>query len=175
MQNPTKVELIEDGKVKLTLTKSDAGSLNDRKPYTGRADAAVIHGPKGSVVTFFDNQQFREDENFVTIETKVDGPVLVPLSSNFVGAENAQGQQKIYMGSAPKFDWMFFRRQKPGWWDNVLAEIPGGKTVFSKIMDMLKDSDDPRAKGVVVVVDTVIKQPDENYRVDNCSSVRFGS
>ena len=39
---------------------------------------------------------------------------------------------------------------------------------------MLEDSTDPRVQGAVKVVKIVGKPTDENYRVDNCSSVRFG-
>jgi hypothetical protein len=37
--------------VKLRLRASDKGSLNNRRPYTGRATTARIHGPKGCRVT----------------------------------------------------------------------------------------------------------------------------
>jgi hypothetical protein len=170
---PTLVELLESGVVKLRLRASDKGSLNNRHPYTGRATTARIHGPKGCRVTFFDDQQFREGENYVTIEKRVSGPVEVPLASNFVGAKDAAGE-RIYMGKTPEYSWIFFRRRKPEWWQKLIRDIPGGQFIFDRLARELESSNDPRVQGAVKVVKVVGAPTDENYRVDNCSSVRFG-
>jgi hypothetical protein len=170
---PTLVELLESGVVKLRLRASDKGSLNNRQPYTGRATTARIHGPKGCRVTFFDHQQFWEGENYVTIEKRVSGPVEVPLASNFVGAKDAAGE-RIYMGKTPEYSWIFFRRRKPEWWQKLIRDIPGGQFIFDRLARELESSNDPRVQGAVKVVKVVGAPTDENYRVDNCSSVRFG-
>jgi hypothetical protein len=51
---------------------------------------------------------------------------------------------------------------------------PRRQFVFDKLASMLEDSTDPRVQGAVKGVKIVGKPTDENYRVDNCSSVRFG-
>jgi len=80
---PERVELYEHGRRKLTLTRS-APSLNGVDGYTGRATSAKIWGPAGSVVTFYDDREFRRGENHVTIEKLVDEPIEVPLAAPFV-------------------------------------------------------------------------------------------
>jgi hypothetical protein len=49
-----------------------------------------------------------------------------------------------------------------------------GESLFDKLADELERSTDPTVQATVKVVKIVGKPTDENYRVDNCSSVRFG-
>jgi hypothetical protein len=173
-QKPDRVDLLVNGVRKLTLKDSDEGSLNDRAPYTGRATSAIIFGPKGSVATFYDDQKFRQGENYVTVQKKVSGQVSVPLAKNFVSDREAQGDI-MYMGEADRYDFYFFRNRKLEWWEKIIKDIPGGELAFDVIKDLVENSDDPRVKGAVKVVSAVVgKTNDENYRVDNCSSVKFG-
>jgi hypothetical protein len=68
-KKPDRVELLEQGIVKLILKNSDEGSLNDKKDpqtgrvYKGRATSVEIFGPKGAGVTFYDDQKFRTGQN----------------------------------------------------------------------------------------------------------------
>jgi hypothetical protein len=173
-QKPDRVDLLVNGVRKLTLKDSDEGSLNERAPYNGRATSAIIFGPTGSVATFYDDQKFREGENYVTIQKKVSGQVSVPLAKNFVSDSEAEGD-KMYMAEADKYDFYFFRNRKLEWWEKVIKDIPGGELAFDIIKEIVEDSDDPRVKGAVKVVNAIVGKPnDENYRVDNCSSVKFG-
>jgi hypothetical protein len=173
-QKPDRVDLLVNGVRKLTLKDSNEGSLNDRAPYNGRATSATILGPKGSVATFYDDQKFRQGENYVTIQKKVSGPVSVPLAKNFVSDSEAEGD-KMYMAEAKEYDFYFFRNRKLEWWEKIIKDIPGGELAFDIIKELVEDSDDPRVKGAVKVVNAIVGKPnDENYRVDNCSSVKFG-
>ena len=56
----------------------------------------------------------------------------------------------------------------------LVWDVPGGKFVFDTVKNLLENSNDPRVKGSLVVVNAAFRPPDENYHVDNCSSVRFG-
>jgi len=53
-------------------------------------------------------------------------------------------------------------------------DIPGGQYAFDKLAEFLENSDNPRVRGGVKVVEILGKTADENYWVDNTSSVRFG-
>jgi hypothetical protein len=184
-KSPTKVELVEDEQVTLTLSESGFGSLNDKKPYTGRADSAIIHGPAGSVVTFFDDKHFQEEENFVTVEKKVDGPVEVILNKDFVDASETEGERGYWSDQRPEYNWYFFRHKKPSWWDDVLDEAKkaaetAGKVAIAAAVTVLAEkltkADLPSVKQLKKVeIDPPQTEPDENYSVNNCSSVRFGS
>jgi hypothetical protein len=172
-REPTRVELFEDGERKLVLTRSERGSLNGRNGYKGRASRVRIHGPVGSIATFYDDQQFREGENHVLIEKRLAEPVNVPLSSDFVGLDDAQGE-KAYLGQTDDYKYIFFRKRKPEWWEELVQDLPGGQLIFDTVKNLLEESNDPRVKGSLVVVNAVFRPPDENYHFDNCSSVRFG-
>jgi hypothetical protein len=171
---PEKIDLFEKGELKLTLDHSEGESLNHKGSYTGRASRARIHGPRFSLVTFYDDQLFRDGENHVTIEKRVDEPIHVPLASNFVGSGDEEGE-KAYLGQTPQYNFIFFRKRKLEWWESLVRDLPGGKFAFDTIKNLLNGSDDPRVQGTIKVVGALFKPPDGNYSVDNCSSVKFGA
>lgn len=156
---PAKVEIYHAGELKVTLTDSYNGSLNDDKPeYNGKSDYAVVYGPKGSVVTFFDDKQFKTRQNYVVITTLDDGPVEVMLSMNFVNTDSEAGDG-VYVGQKADYKFALFKRVKSDWFTR---NIP---------IDLENIAYEGINLGKAL---TVGRRSSKNYRVDNCSSVRFG-
>ncbi|MBP5972250.1 hypothetical protein HW132_05765 [Brasilonema sp. CT11] len=164
--NPTKVELYEQGILKLELTSSDAGSLNGRTgkngKYNGQATSVKIIGLAGSGVTFYDDREFRTTENRVYIEKLTDEPIEVFISKNFVLTDEKIGSG-LFSGKEPgKYNWILYKKPKSRLdWETIVKLVFGGTSnlfngVIGKIID---DENDPKSN---------------NYRVDNCSSVKFG-
>jgi hypothetical protein len=141
--------------------------LEKQLAIAGRATSAKIFGKAGSVVTFFDDQQFRTGQNYVVIETLGDNPIEVRLSRNFVETDVEAGNG-VYRGETREFRWVLFKNVavSDSFWDKVKDAVTG--KAIEKILEELG------------IEPTIAKGPggDEdrsnNYRVDNCSSVRFG-
>jgi hypothetical protein len=165
---PDKVELIEHGRVAYVLTKSHPESLNGKKGYSGRASSARIYGPAGSIVAFFDDQQFRTGENAVLIEKRVDKRIEVPLAKDFVNADKEIGDG-VFMGEEPEYRWCLFKTVKKDWFRK---NIP----IDWKEAHRLAEQEGAPAQivGQAVRFLGFGKSTSDNYRVDNTSSVRFG-
>jgi hypothetical protein len=169
---PTKIELYEEGKLKLELADSDAGSLNGREGssgrYNGQATSVKIFGSAGSGATFYDDKQFRTTENRVYIEKLTNDPIEVFISKNFVPTEEKIGSG-IFFGEEPsKYKWILYKHPKSRLnWEAIMDIILGGTqglagrlvSIGGVVGKILNDENEPKSN---------------NYRVDNCSSVKFG-
>jgi hypothetical protein len=181
---PQRVELLEQGILKLVLTKSTDGTLNNKKDpqtgrvYNGRATSAKIFGPKGSGVTFYDDQQFRTGENSVYIEKLTDNPIEVFISQNFVKTTEQHGDGMFFGEEPGKYKWVLFKAVKRNWLQKWLDELDDVIPLnFDDIVSQAKSSGDPRVSfggGVVGFLSKVTGPKSDNYRLDNCSSVQFG-
>ena len=168
IKNPSRVDLLEKGTLKLIITKSEPGSLNNRKgvsgrKYGGRADQARIQGPAGAVATFFDDQKFRTGENFVVIRKTTASTITVDLSKNFVEDAKEAGNG-IYKGTGPGYEWVLMKNVKK----DFLTRY--------KVSELLGSGFVPHGEQVKKGLELagLGKTTSANYRVDNCSSVKFG-
>lgn len=173
---PTKVQLFEAGTLKLELTDSDEGSLNNRQSphgtYSGQATSVKIFGSAGSGVTFYDNKGFQANENHVYIEKLTDGntPIEVFISKNFVPTNDKMGNS-VFFGEEPgKYKWIFYKHVKGSAdWQTAFDIILGATKVINLVS--------PTGTGAIgSIVGKIISDQakSDNYRVDNCSSVKFG-
>lgn len=80
---PSRVDLYQRGRLVAQLHRSDQRIANSIPGYTGRATSAVVHGKRGSVITFYDDQQYRTGENHLSIQKLDDHPVSINLIGNF--------------------------------------------------------------------------------------------
>jgi len=162
---PERVELYEDDQLKLVLTKSEPGSLNGRKgeqgrTYKGTPSRARIVGKAGSVVTFYDDQKFKTGENHLRIEKKTNVPIDVNIASNFIKTELKQGDG-IFQGETAEFKWTLFKSVKdPSFWQRVGADL-GNWLQKNMVGTEFYHID---SGGNV----------SNNYKIDNCSSLKFG-
>lgn len=169
---PTKVELYEQGIIKLELTNSDAGTLNGKTgpngKYNGQATTVKILGLAGSGITFYDDREFRTTENRVYIEKLTDEPIEVFISKNFVPTDEKIGSG-IFFGEEPgQYKWILYKKPKSRLdWEAIVNIILGGTqgiagrliSIGDVLGKILNDENEPKSN---------------NYRVDNCSSVKFG-
>ncbi|MBD2458623.1 hypothetical protein H6G80_31735 [Nostoc sp. FACHB-87] len=170
--NPTKVELYEQGILKLELTNSDAGSLNGRTgpngKYNGQATSVKIIGLAGSGVTFYDDREFRTNENRVYIEKLTDELIEVFISENFVKTDEKYGSGIFSGEESGKYKWMLYKKPKSRLdWDTIVKIIFGGtQGIVGRLISI---------GGVIgKIIDDENEPKSNNYRVDNCSSVKFG-
>ncbi|MBD2459358.1 hypothetical protein H6G80_35685 [Nostoc sp. FACHB-87] len=176
---PDKVQLYEQDILKLELTDSDEGSLNGRNgvngKYNGQATSVKIFGSAGSGVTFYDDKQFRTTENRVYIEKLSNNPIEVLINKNFVSSEDKIGSG-IFFGEEPgKYKWILYKKPKSRLdWEAILNIVLGGS------QDVLGGN--PGLAGRLISIGGVIgkilnddnEPKSDNYRVDNCSSIKFG-
>ncbi|MBD2492118.1 hypothetical protein [Aulosira sp. FACHB-615] len=169
---PSKIELYEQEVLKLELTDSDPGSLNGRTgphgKYNGQATSVKIFGSVSSGVTFYDDKEFRTSENRVYIEKLTDQPIEVFISKNFVLTDEEIGSG-IFFGEEPgQYKYILYKKPKSKFdWEGILQIILGGtsgvtgyvKSFGEVVGKILNDENEPKSN---------------NYRVDNCSSVKFG-
>lgn len=183
---PTKITFLNGGKLtgKYPLTDSHFASLDDEHYFTNHnPQQAVIIGPVNAQVTFFDDQQYRTDENALTVSLKKEGtetdPVIVNVSYPRLGPHDHPNG--IYKGEEPSFGWVLFKTAKPAWDENVLriagdffglvngviGKVPGATTwaVYATV------------GGIVVSKLQGFETPgsSDNSQVDNISSVLFGA
>lgn len=169
---PTKVELYEQTVLKLELTDSDAGSLNGRTgphgKYNGQATSVKVIGLAGSGVTFYDDREFRTTENRVYIEKLTDEPIEVFISKNFVQTDEKIGSG-IFSGEEPgQYRWILYKKPKSRLdWEAIVQIIFGGtQGVVGRLISI--------GGAIGKIIDDENEPKSNNYRVDNCSSVKFG-
>ena len=168
---PDRVELLEHGQVKMRLTESHPKSLNNVGGYGGRATSARIFGSAGSVVTFFDDQEFRTGQNSVLIEKKVDAPIEVFISQKFVDTNEEKGDG-TFMGEQPEYKWALFKSIKKDWFrENIPLDWDG---IRRKAKEEGAKSEVMKVAGDVIEFFGMGDTTSNNFQVDNCSSVRFG-
>src|SRR3954469_21832660 len=109
--NPIKVTLLDqNGKEVLAVTGSHPESLNGKGSEKTRS--IRIEGPSNSIVTCFDDQQFRMGQNSVQITKTVDGPVTVPIAQNFVPGQQKNG---VFFGTTSTYKWQFSKANEQKW------------------------------------------------------------
>jgi hypothetical protein len=163
---PHKVEFYEQGILKLELTDSDAGSLNGRTgpngKYNGQATSVKIIGLAGSGVTLYDDREFRTNENRVYIEKLTDESIEVFISENFVKTDEKIGSGIFFGKESGKYKWILYKKPKSRLdWDAIV------KIIFGQLLP-------PIGEVVGKIIDDENESKSNNYRVDNCSSVKFG-
>jgi hypothetical protein len=165
---PKKVVLLHHGRPWLQLTESHPKSLDSRPDYKKSTSAKII-GPAGSVVTFYDDQQFRTGENVLFIEKLVDEDIEVPIGRDFV-TDGIEREDGMFSEIRPAYRWVLFKAVKRDWagrnipidWDEAHRRAEEEGTVAKTIRDVVKFFGLGKTKS-------------NNYRVDNTSSVRLGN
>jgi hypothetical protein len=145
------------------------GAVSNGRPYRER-----IIGPVGSVVSFFDDQQFRTDQNSLQITKTVDGPIEVPIAQDLLSGEQNSG---MYMGSRPGFNWVFSKQMEQHPWLDIIKN--GVEWVVQSILDHFDDTEHATVSGTQGdIVDGFVPKNSggrsSNNHVDNLSSIRFG-
>jgi hypothetical protein len=118
---PTAVRLENgDGQAFLTLTHSEKTSMNGKGSENTRS--IVVEGPRGSVVTCYDDQLFRLDQNSVTIAKIGDAPITVPIAADFVKGDLPEG---IYRGRQPSYFWQLNKTvaETGNFWEGVWGDV----------------------------------------------------
>jgi hypothetical protein len=118
---PTAVRLENGGgQVFLTLTHSEKASMNDKGSENTRS--ILMEGPSGSIVTCYDDQLFRIDQNSVTITKIGDAPITVPIATDFVKGDLPEG---IYRGRQPSYYWQLNKTvaETESFWESVWGDV----------------------------------------------------
>ncbi len=98
---PDAVKLLDaKSSVILTVTHSEKPSMNGKGSENTRS--VLIEGPIGSVVTCYDDQLFRVDENSVVLVKTTSDDIEVPIATDFVSGDLPEG---IYRGNADGYIW----------------------------------------------------------------------
>jgi hypothetical protein len=98
---PDAVKLLDDkSSVILTVTHSEKPSMNDKGSENTRS--VLIEGPIGSVVTCYDDQLFRVDQNSVVLVKTTSDDIEVPIATDFISGDLPEG---IYRGNADGYIW----------------------------------------------------------------------
>lgn len=171
---PNQVDLLRsDRSAIFSVKESHPESLNNRGSENTRI--ARIVGPVGSVVTFFDDQNFKPGQNSVLITKTVAEPIEVPIAENFVSGTQHNG---IYVGSRPGYNWILNKHVHVTGWDFIENGVEAG---VDWIVTHLGDSNSPDQTTVpsttgetVVAFIEKTRETSNNNHVDNLSSIRFG-
>ena len=116
---PTEVILVDgNGRQFLQVYQSHQASMNDQGSENTRS--VIIRGPVNCVVTCFDDDQWKVDENSVVIIKKIATYVSVPIATDFVSGEWPEG---IYRGNGPGYTWQLNKAVKTTFLDDVWSAI----------------------------------------------------
>jgi len=183
--------------------------LNDR-PYNGQQPAVLHHsnpmldqfnlansqdvtiqGPSGSTATFFDNNSYQTDENYLMIVKTTDADVRLNLADDRGGQPPAQAGNGVYKGDAEGYTWILFKnvkgdflQQAIGPFESWVATIP----VIGNDLEPVVKAIEALARAVLRVDEVEWQQEpwgqfidlhdsmdgSANYHVDNVSSILFG-
>jgi hypothetical protein len=171
MHEPQQVDLLRANR---TLIYSARGSHPESMNHLGseNADYLLITGPAGSVVTAYDDQLYRTGQNSVTITKTVAEPIEVDIARNFLSGELHNG---VYHGRAAGYEWILAKQiHHDGWFDAI-------RDGWDAVKQLLGESGDAALKFVAFgagLVEGYIfpsSSTSDNNRVDNLSSLRFGT
>lgn len=166
------------------LKDSHFNSLDDESYFTrGNPQQAAIVGPVDAQVSFFDDQQYRADENVLQIVLKRDAseanPVLVNVSYSRLG--NGDHPNGIYSGEEAEFGWVLYKHAKANWTENVLRIAGKFSDLVNEIIGKVPGATQWQQYAVVAGIAIHRLQGfntpghSNNSQVDNISSVLFGS
>jgi hypothetical protein len=132
---PTAVKLLkENGQVILTVTHSEKPSMNGKG--SEETHSIVIEGPSGSVVTCYDDQLFRLDQNSVTIAKIGYGPITVPIAVDFVHGDLPEG---IYRGRQPTYCWQLNKVVAENFFESLWGDIEAAASWLAGAMKWLAE------------------------------------
>lgn len=127
---------------------------------------------KGSVVTFFDDQEFPTGQNSLMVTKTVAGPIEVPIAENFLSGEQHNG---TYFSSRPGYNWVLSKHVLEHPWLDII------RNGFEFMVAVLNsdNTDDTTVSGTQGdVVNGFLPKgsgdKSDNNHVDNLSSIRFG-
>lgn len=139
---PTKVEFFDrNGQLVATVGRYDwwgQRKISNTSPgYNGRAYSAKVYGPIGSVVTFFDDQLFRQGENHLTVIKREAGPVRVWLANDIRWYHHVNDKGQLVWVPVPNRRGVYGGRYggAPGWW-------------YSWVLKKTQDGDNKRVDNV---------------------------
>jgi hypothetical protein len=190
---PDAVKLLDDkGSVILTVTHSEKPSMNGKGSENTRS--VLIGGPIGSVVTCYDDQLFRVDENSVVLVKTTSGDIEVPIATDFVSGDLPEG---IYRGNADGYIWQLNKVVEVAG-ESFWEEVEGAtKWVIERVIERWGDSGAEPEEFLELSTDlaespTMYPVPDlppgvvgyaldgsgshsTNNHVDNLSSIKLGN
>jgi hypothetical protein len=195
---PDAVKLLDDKKhVILTVTHSEKSSMNGKGSENTRS--VIIEGPTGSVVTCYDDQLFRVDENSVVLVKTTSEDIEVPIATDFVSGDLPEG---IYRGTADGYVWQLNKAVEvvgESFWEEVVGaterliewviehwsggEDPELESEPEELQDLSRGlADNPNMHpvpdlppGVVGYALNGSGSHSTNNHVDNLSSIRLGN
>ncbi|WP_181794933.1 hypothetical protein [Streptomyces sp. WELS2] len=183
---PTQVTFLNHGQQtgEYLLTDSHFDSFDDESYFThGNPTEAQIEGPVDAQVTFFDDQQFKFDENVLLVSLKragtADNPVTVDVAQQRLGPDNHDNG--IYKGEQDDFGWVLYKHAKGDWAEQVLDVAGTFANIVAGIEDKIPGAG--QWQDYVRIGTTLIQQlqglntpgSSDNSQVDNISSVLFGT
>jgi len=104
-----RIEVFERGSLAAVVLTSDAQISNDSHTYHDNADSVVLHGPKGTAFTLYNDQQFRTGQNYLTIVKKTDEPITVSLTQDFSSSQVSVNQK--YHGESKQYTYYFAKQE----------------------------------------------------------------
>jgi hypothetical protein len=104
-----RIEIYELGKLDAVVLNSDNQIPSHSHTYGGNAESVVLHGPKGTAFTLYNDQQYRTGQNYLTIVKKTDGPITVSLTQAFAAPQVGVNQK--YHGETNEYTYYFAKQE----------------------------------------------------------------
>jgi len=126
-----RIEVFERGSLAAVVLTSDAQISNDSHTYHGNADSVVLHGPKGTSYTFYNDQQFRTGQNYLTIVKQTDAPISLSLLQTFAPNDDAKahcGVNQKCQGKNAEYLY-YFAKQEGNFQLNNLSSVAFGYSI----------------------------------------------
>jgi hypothetical protein len=177
MNEPTQVDLLDKNQVFIrncSFTSSQPGSLNDLGSESTRY--VRIIGPAGSAVTVYDDQKFRRDENFQSIQKTTDADLIVPVAVQLLPGEQKDG---VYSGTGAGYTWALYKVIKTDWWQStaILDTVAAVVGAVAAVIEANPGAFLPAygvTSGVLGAVLNSSSQTSADNCTDNISSLAFG-
>lgn len=171
---PTRVDLLDKNKQLIhSFTNSQPGSLN----YLGSENTRYVRiiGPAGSAVTVYDDQKYRRDENFQTLQKTIDADVIAPVAVQLLPGEQKDG---IYTGTGQSYNWALYKVIETHWWQSTVI-LDGVAGVAGLVAGILATPGTGLAVFTAVSgVEGAVLMNSSGTSADNCtdniSSLAFG-
>lgn len=175
---PGDIKFLRNGKQIGQIASSHPDSLDASWVGGEPPTEAIIEGAAGCQCTFFDDQQFRLDENALQVVLKVDGPVQVDVAVPRLSA--ADHPDGVYKGEVDNFSWILYKHAKSSWLQEVVAVAGTIDDIAAAIAAKLPGSSwkqyvDAGKAGIEALDKSLGGGGSANSQTDNISSVLFGS
>jgi len=184
MPNPTQVDLLRDnGSLIRSYNSEHKASMNN----DGSEDTASVRitGPVGATAWFYDDQDFRREQNYVRITKEIADPIEVRIRTDFVGGTQVNGQ---YVAIGTGWSGVFFKNVETHWfnakWFTDALQTFGEKLQESMQQQAINDPGNYEYKGgmaagagITSVAGLLRKgetNSSNNNHVDNLSSMAWG-